>query len=297
MLVRLLGKEDEALAGTWQTPFTDVVEWAKPYIGYAYANKLTGGDSATTFGGAADVTATQYLTFVLRALGYSSDSDFAWDKAWELTDKLGITNGQYGADSAFERGDAVIVSNKALSAKMKGDNHTLLQLLHGKVFFDEKMSLQEAKLAIKDKYRSAVDNLRSGSLYMRDGYSAVAEKFEQLQNMPVRNNQEIAAAQKELDAIPALLASYCQKTQNEISKAIANLLSSIDKSKNYDETHKIELRLTELYQALYPLTTVKITNQTEIQKLEEFSATFKKVLDEQQTNQEMILDIITSWFE
>ena len=41
MLVRLLGKEDEAKAGTWETPFIDVPDWAKPYVGYAYANKLT----------------------------------------------------------------------------------------------------------------------------------------------------------------------------------------------------------------------------------------------------------------
>jgi len=45
MLVRLLGKGDEALAGTWEMPFTDVAEWAKPYVGYAYANGLTSGTS------------------------------------------------------------------------------------------------------------------------------------------------------------------------------------------------------------------------------------------------------------
>ena len=33
MLARLLGKEDEALAGDWNTPFIDVADWAKPYVG------------------------------------------------------------------------------------------------------------------------------------------------------------------------------------------------------------------------------------------------------------------------
>ena len=51
MLVRLLGKEREALAGDWNTPFTDVADWAKPYVGYAYANGLTAGVSQTRFGG------------------------------------------------------------------------------------------------------------------------------------------------------------------------------------------------------------------------------------------------------
>ena len=41
MLVRLLGKEQEAKNGTWETPFTDVADWAKPYVGYAYTNGLT----------------------------------------------------------------------------------------------------------------------------------------------------------------------------------------------------------------------------------------------------------------
>ena len=41
MLVRLLGKEDEAVNGTWDMPFTDVDDWAAPYVGYAYAEGLT----------------------------------------------------------------------------------------------------------------------------------------------------------------------------------------------------------------------------------------------------------------
>ena len=35
MLVRLLGKEDEAKAGTWDIPFTDVSDAMRPYIEYA----------------------------------------------------------------------------------------------------------------------------------------------------------------------------------------------------------------------------------------------------------------------
>ena len=32
MLIRLLGKEGEAKAGVWETPFTDVAEWARPML-------------------------------------------------------------------------------------------------------------------------------------------------------------------------------------------------------------------------------------------------------------------------
>ena len=129
MLVRLLGKEAEAKAGTWTTPFTDVAAWAVPYVGYAYENGLTKGVSATAFGGGDTVTATQYLTFVLRALGYDSGSDFRWDAAWELSDKLGFTSGQYAAGGDFLRGDAAIVSNNALAVKRKDSGTTLRETL------------------------------------------------------------------------------------------------------------------------------------------------------------------------
>ena len=117
MLVRLLGKEDEALAGDWNTPFTDVADWAKPYVGYAYANGLTAGVSQTRFGSESSVTAAQFLTFVLRALGYESGKDFSWDSAWTLTDTLGMTSGQYNAktNGSFLRADAALVSVFALS--------------------------------------------------------------------------------------------------------------------------------------------------------------------------------------
>ncbi len=123
MLVRLLGKEDEARSSTWTTPFTDVADWAKPYVGYAYENRLTKGidpNDETKFGSSTTATARMYITFVLRALGYSDDAggDFQYKTAWEFSDKLGITDGSYNAstDGSFIRGDAAIVSDSALEA-------------------------------------------------------------------------------------------------------------------------------------------------------------------------------------
>lgn len=128
MLVRLLGKEEEAKSGTWETPFTDVAGWAKPYVGYAYANGLTAGTSATTFGGTLPVTAAQYLTFVLRALGYESGADFSWNKAWELSDKIGLTSGQYNAENnaSFRREDCAIISYSGLQTALKNSEVTLI---------------------------------------------------------------------------------------------------------------------------------------------------------------------------
>lgn len=130
MLVRLLGKDEEAAHGTWETPFTDVANWAKPYVGYAYTNNLTTGTSATTFGGSDVITASQYLTFVLRALGYASGTDFQWDRAWEKSDEIGLTDGRYNAETtSFTRGDVAIISNRTLSINMKNSNQSLSDFL------------------------------------------------------------------------------------------------------------------------------------------------------------------------
>lgn len=132
MLVRLIGKEDEALKTEWYTmPFTDVANWAKPYVNYAYENGLTKGMSSTSFGGKTSVTASQYITFILRALGYSeSAGDFKWNSAWTLSDKLGITNGEYSEKAnSILRSGAVLVSYFTLKTDMKYENSTLAENL------------------------------------------------------------------------------------------------------------------------------------------------------------------------
>lgn len=140
MLVRLLGKEKEAQAGTWETPFTDVDGWAKPYVGYAYTNHLTGGTSPTTFSGNDTVTVSQYITFILRALGYADGADFQWDKAWELSDKIGLTSGEYnGSTVSFLRGDVANISCTALTVCLKDSDKKLSDKL-----IDEEVFTREA---------------------------------------------------------------------------------------------------------------------------------------------------------
>lgn len=132
MLVRLLGKEEEALAGNWELPFTDVAKGsaAYPYIGYAYANGLTNGTTATTYSGTNPIKANQYITFVLRSLGYTSGKDFAVSTAWEFSDKIGLTDGRYDHSiDKFLRGDVALISYNALSINQKGTVVSLQQKL------------------------------------------------------------------------------------------------------------------------------------------------------------------------
>lgn len=73
MLVRILGMEQTALAQTPQGIFSDVPadDWSVAYIEYCYAYGITRGTSATTYAPEESMTGSQYLTLVLRALGYT----------------------------------------------------------------------------------------------------------------------------------------------------------------------------------------------------------------------------------
>lgn len=130
ILIRLLGEEDKALGKNWACPYTDVPDWARPYIGYAHQTGLAFGVAPTLFGASKSVTASQFLTYLLRALGYQDSVDFNWDSAWTLTDALGLTSGQYNKNTrTFLRGDAVATSASALFAVRKADGKTMLEHL------------------------------------------------------------------------------------------------------------------------------------------------------------------------
>lgn len=158
MLVRLLGKEKEAQAGTWETPFTDVDGWAKPYVGYAYTNHLTGGTSPTTFSGNDTITVSQYITFILRALGYADGADFQWDKAWELSDKIGLTSGEYNSSTvSFLRGDVANISCTALTVCLKDSDKKLSDKL-----IDEGIFTREAYRKLEEYVTAKRPKTQSG---------------------------------------------------------------------------------------------------------------------------------------
>lgn len=130
MLVRVLGKENEALSKGGKHPFLDVPKWADKYVGYAYQNKLTNGISATKFGSTDIASSAMYLTFVLRALGYSdaNDADFTWDNPYTLARETGVLYGNPNTVN-FLRADVVLVSYAALEVCTKGSNQTLAEKL------------------------------------------------------------------------------------------------------------------------------------------------------------------------
>jgi hypothetical protein len=126
MLVRLLGKEADVQAGSFENPFTDVPSWAENYVGYLYESSLTNGTSGTTFSPYETCSAQMFSAFVLRALGYSEDSgDFTYAQAQEFAAEIGL----FGADSendAFLRDDIAGMSYAALFQQMNDDSSEIL---------------------------------------------------------------------------------------------------------------------------------------------------------------------------
>jgi len=130
MLIRLLGRDADARDSAYVTPFKDVADWAKGYVGYGYKIGLTEGETAELFGSTSNASASMYLTFILRALGYSEGegADYVWDAPWNLAEDVGILPGTVDREN-FLRADIVTISYAALSAKIKGSDMTLAEVL------------------------------------------------------------------------------------------------------------------------------------------------------------------------
>lgn len=125
MLVRLLGQEEAALREAPDHPFTDVPEWADPYVGWLWENDLTRGVSATAYGASRAVTAEQYLMFLNRVLYGGDVADDYWKTGWGGD----LREFQQSLDQAgFLRRDAVSLSALALCLPT-ADGQSLAQRL------------------------------------------------------------------------------------------------------------------------------------------------------------------------
>lgn len=129
MFIRLLGEDAAARAYSGsQVVFTDVPEWAYPYAAYAFDKGYTVGQDIdaqqrVTFGTANLLTPRDYMTFLLRALGYTEGSHFQWLSAVEDARSLGLlTPGEVSllSEKTFLRAQVVYLSFFALSAQTAG---------------------------------------------------------------------------------------------------------------------------------------------------------------------------------
>lgn len=140
MFIRVLGEEEQALAWTGATPFTDIAKGsdAERYVGYAYSKGYTNGYSATQFKPAGAVNAYQYTEFVLRAMGYSSAANTNLADTLTRAQEAGVLTAGEAAmlqTDKFLRAELVYISYYALDAALPGESRTLGDLLCEKGVF------------------------------------------------------------------------------------------------------------------------------------------------------------------
>ena len=132
MLVRLYGAEEKAktafAAGEISHPFTDVSEFTSPYVAWLYSNGITNGFTETTFGSQRACTAQNYVTFLLRALGYKDGTDFQYADALAFARKKGFYD-PVMFPGAFLRDDLAAVTYQALATDMAKGRTYLLESL------------------------------------------------------------------------------------------------------------------------------------------------------------------------
>lgn len=141
LFLRLLGEEQAALtnSGGSGVTFADVPAWALPYVSYAYDKGYTkgvetDGQGRVWFGPENNLAPNDYVTFLLRALGYSeAGSDFSWLTAAHDARTLGVlTEGEEAlltGSGAFLRAQVAYLSYYALDASVRGGESTLLERL------------------------------------------------------------------------------------------------------------------------------------------------------------------------
>ncbi len=129
-VIRLMGKEKEALATKLEPSFSDVPKqhWAKAYLAYAEIKGWTNGIGGGKFGLAQKVTTQQYVTYMLRVLGYG---DTPYDKSMLESARLGLLDDVVAtkASDFITRGDVFVIMDNTLNTKIKdGDKELVYKL-------------------------------------------------------------------------------------------------------------------------------------------------------------------------
>ena len=188
------------------SPFTDVPEWAEPYVAACYTNGITSGYDAKTYGGNDTVTTGQAALMLLKALGYFQYSaDFGSDWLVETT-KNGSTAGLFdgvatGAKEALTRNDVAQMVLNALEADVQvGD----IVISGGKATYDSRTGTDSkyAKIdstKVDGKYTIQLgEDLYDGDLVKADGAD---DDFDRPSVKWTYENKEIGTYADDADAV------------------------------------------------------------------------------------------------
>lgn len=144
ILVRLLGEEENVLNASFDAKFIDVDEsrWSYPYIMYCYENNITKGTAEDTFSPEDEVTEEQFVTLVMRLMGYE---DIEPENALEESVYKNMISTDivrsFEKQASFLRDDMVYVVYRSLMCNM-ADGMRLADFLAQKGVITEKEAKQ-----------------------------------------------------------------------------------------------------------------------------------------------------------
>ncbi len=150
MIVSALGWEPSTKE---QCPFSDVSEWAKPYVGRSYLKGIALGTvpENNIFGAKDSVTMQQLLTFYLRALGY--ETSYAYENALKLGEITGLTDNIEMTDENLKRYHLVVATYNALGSSRLDSARTLAEDLISEGLIEPSMA-EDFGLIQEYKYQS-----------------------------------------------------------------------------------------------------------------------------------------------
>ena len=198
------------------SPFTDVPEWAEPYVAACYTNGLTAGTSDTTYGGSDTVTTGQAALMLEKALGYFQyQADYGSDWLVEAT-KQGSLAGLFdgvdtGATEALTRNDVAQMVLNALEADMVTAEKNGSDVQIGDIIISGAKATYNARTSSDTKY-SKIDNTRVDGKYtiqlgedLYDGdlvkSGSTSDDFGRPASKWTYNNKEIGTYADDADAV------------------------------------------------------------------------------------------------
>ena len=118
ILSRLAGTQEQQQAEqtsyAGQCIFPDVPEWARPYVGYCYANRLMGGYDTGLFGAQDKVTLSAACTVVLRYLA-PSGVEWSYFTACRTAHELGLIDERSSDAAEVTRGELAVMLYRAMA--------------------------------------------------------------------------------------------------------------------------------------------------------------------------------------
>lgn len=134
--IRMNGNEKEALSCTDDVPFSDVPEWSKSYIAYAYKTGIINGISDNMYGASRPVTLNQFSALMLRIAGYKDDVDFEYRNSYRFAYDLGAMK-YLAYNGSFLRRDMADICAGFLETAQNGKSETMYEKLKSLKFFND----------------------------------------------------------------------------------------------------------------------------------------------------------------